>query len=240
MSKKISSAEYPLEKIFSPEFSFNIPCYQPPFIWGEEQVTRLFDDIHNAFLRGQGDIYFLGCIVLIKSDWHPDADVLDGQQRLATLTIFLAVLAEEFAGEQRVEFQNYICKPCCGGQVPKPRFRLQEHDRSFFADHVQAIEVDLLLSYTPADLKSESRINIQGCAKVLRERIRKSFGNDADKLWAFGSFLMKCCYLIVMSTPTLKSSIAILAVQNSRRRDCFPIQIIKSAMADDQADQLQG
>jgi len=231
MSKKISSAEYPLEKIFSSDFSFNIPCYQPPYTWDEEKVSRLFDDLYDAFLRGQEDIYFLGSIVLIKSDWYPDADVIDGQQRLTTLTIFLAVLAEEFAGEQHAEFQNYICQPACGGQVPKPRLRLKEHDRSFFADHVQAAQVDLLLSYTPADLKSESRINIQRCARVLRERLRKSFGNDAYKLWAFGSFLMKRCFLIVMSTPTLKSSIAILAVQNIRRRDYFPTQIIESAMA---------
>ena len=36
--------------------------------------------------------YFLGSIVLIKEEPRPEADVVDGQQRLTTLTILLAAI----------------------------------------------------------------------------------------------------------------------------------------------------
>ena len=46
--------------------------------------------------------YFLGCIVLIKQDHAPDAKVVDGQQRLATLTILLSALQETLTDKKRV------------------------------------------------------------------------------------------------------------------------------------------
>ena len=42
----------------------------------------------------QKDPYFLGSIVLIKTENQPKAEVIDGQQRLTTLAILLSVLRD--------------------------------------------------------------------------------------------------------------------------------------------------
>jgi hypothetical protein len=50
--------------------------------------------MQDARTSGATSQYFLGSIVLIKDDRDPKAAVVDGQQRLTTLTILLSVLRE--------------------------------------------------------------------------------------------------------------------------------------------------
>ena len=89
MSKKISGAEYPLSKIFSSEFDYVIPPYQRPYAWTKDQAGELFDDLYYFFRNEAEDSYFLGSTVLIKDEGKPAAEVIDGQQRLTTITILL-------------------------------------------------------------------------------------------------------------------------------------------------------
>ena len=95
MPANIHGQERSLEKVFSDDFSFSIPLYQRPYSWESEQVRELLLDLLNAMpSHGQeavSDPYFLGSIVLIKGD-APEAEVIDGQQRLTTLTMLLAAL----------------------------------------------------------------------------------------------------------------------------------------------------
>lgn len=230
MSKKISGAEYPLAKIFSSDFDYVIPSYQRPYAWTVDQASELFDDLYDFFLREPEDTYFLGSIVLIKDEGKPYAEVIDGQQRLTTLTILLSALTVQFSGELRADFENYIREPgrASQGLKPKPRLALRERDRVFFADHVQALQLDKLLSHDPAQLNNESQRNIQGNARLLLERLKSAFGTDADKLCEFGAFLVQRCFLVAVSTPSQQSAFRVFSVLNSRGLDLLPTDIIKS------------
>ncbi len=73
--------------------------YQRPYAWEVEQAETLLDDLLSFLGDGVEPVdevnpYFLGSIVLIKSDGLPEAEVVDGQQCLTTLTILLAALRE--------------------------------------------------------------------------------------------------------------------------------------------------
>lgn len=230
MSKKISGAEYPLAKIFSSDFDYVIPSYQRPYAWTVDQASELFDDLYDFFLRELEETYFLGSIVLIKEEGKPYAEVIDGQQRLTTLTILLSALTVQFSGELRADFENYIREPgrASQGLKPKPRLALRERDRTFFADHVQALQLDKLLSHDPAQLNNESQRNIQSNARLLLERLKNAFGADTDKLCKFGAFLVQRCFLVAVSTPSQQSAFRVFSVLNSRGLDLLPTDIIKS------------
>ncbi|HIE32030.1 MAG TPA: DUF262 domain-containing protein [Methanosarcinales archaeon] len=109
----IQASEQPIAKIFSSEYSFIIPDFQRPYSWGRDQVDELLDDLtHFAFQEGDVEDlnpYFLGSIVLIKGD-DPIAKVVDGQQRLTTLTILFAVLRELLPGLKE-SITKIICEP---------------------------------------------------------------------------------------------------------------------------------
>ena len=232
MSKKISGAEYPLAKIFSSDFDYIIPSYQRPYAWTIDEASELFDDLYDFFLREPEDTYFLGSIVLIKDEGKPLSEVIDGQQRLTTLTILLAALTSQFSDELRADFENYIREPgrASQGLKPKPRLALRERDRTFFADHVQALQLDKLLSYDPAQLNNESQRNIQSNARLLLDRLKSAFGMDSETLCAFGAFLVQRCFLVAVSTPSQQSAFRVFSVLNSRGLDLLLTDIIKSVV----------
>src|SRR5262245_43161933 len=92
---EITGNRHPVGEVFSDRFFFKIPPYQRPYSWTTEHASALLDDLVGHIEDGE-DLdnlapYFLGTIVLIKGD-RPEAEVVDGQQRLTTLTILLSVL----------------------------------------------------------------------------------------------------------------------------------------------------
>ena len=95
MSNRITGKEYALKDIFSQQFDYHIPPYQRPYAWTEEECETLFDDLYDFFLTEKTDNYFLGSIVLKKEEDKPSADVIDGQQRLTTLTFQPLLLASQ-------------------------------------------------------------------------------------------------------------------------------------------------
>lgn len=230
MAKKISGAEYPLAKIFSSEFDYIIPSYQRPYAWSFGQTSELFDDLYDFFLKEKEDSYFLGSIVLIKSDDNPHAEVIDGQQRLTTLTILLAAITNQFDGDLRADFENYIREPgrASQGLKPKPRLALRERDRDFFAEYVQSLQFEKLLELEPAQLNNESQKNIQSNSKLLLDRLEKHFDSNKDKLCEFGAFLVQRCFLVAVSTPSQQSAFRVFSVMNSRGLDLQPTDIIKA------------
>jgi uncharacterized protein with ParB-like and HNH nuclease domain len=97
MPTKLVAHEQAIARIFSSEYVFKIPAYQRPYAWTTEQARELLDDLIEFMKARPGEIdemppYFLGSIVLIKTDTLPDSDVVDGQQRLTTLTLLLSVI----------------------------------------------------------------------------------------------------------------------------------------------------
>jgi len=109
MSKKISAAEYPISKIFSSDFEYTIPSYQRPYAWSVVQAYDLFDDLYDFYKSNTDEGYFLGSIVLIKEENKAPAEVIDGQQRLTTLTILLAAIASKMTGKDKdLLLEKYI------------------------------------------------------------------------------------------------------------------------------------
>lgn len=242
MSKKISGSEYPLSKIFSSDFDYIIPSYQRPYAWTVDEASELFDDLDDFYQREREDTYFLGSIVLIKEDEIPHSEVIDGQQRLTTLTILLAAIASHLSGELRSDFESYIREPgrASQGLKPKPRLALRERDRDFFAKYVQALEFDNLLGIDPAGLDNESQKNIQSNSRLLLDRLNSTFGSDAGQLCDFGSFLVQRCFLVAVSTPSQQSAFRVFSVLNNRGLDLLPSDIIKAEIIGRVSPERQG
>lgn len=229
MSKKITGAEYPLSKIFSSDFDYEIPPYQRPYAWTTEQAGELFDDLYDFYCHEKEDSYFLGSIVLIKSENAPHSQVIDGQQRLTTLTIMIAALTSLLSGADREECFGYIQEPGkrLQGISAKPRLSLRLRDRGFFADTVQKLDFDGLAALDRAKLENESQQNIQANAAFLLARLRTKFTSE-DLLLGFGMFLMTRCFLVVVSTPSQQSAFRVFSVLNNRGLDLLPSDIIKA------------
>ena len=229
MSKKISGAEYPLSKIFSSDFEYVIPSYQRPYAWTPDQAGELFDDLIAFFQAEQEEGYFLGSIVLIKTEDSAYSQVIDGQQRLTTLTILLAAMACANHGEDKEEIRPYILEPGkkMEGILPKPRLSLRERDKGFFAKYIQNLQLDALIDLDPSSLDNESQVNIRANAKHFVHAVAKALPTP-ENLRAFVTFLLTRCYLVAVSTASQDSAFRVFSVMNSRGLDLQPTDIIKA------------
>lgn len=99
-NESIEGKAYQLKDILATEFDayYQIPTYQRPYQWTEENCEKLLDDL---FFNYEDDIesdYFCGSLVLIaiSKDSGTNAttyDIVDGQQRLSTFILLAKVLA---------------------------------------------------------------------------------------------------------------------------------------------------
>ena len=90
-----------IKDIFSPEQFFNIPEYQRPYVWGEEQIVALLEDVSKAMENDSNKEYFLGCMIwntrhdkTNKNVEYVYQDILDGQQRFITLFLLHGVIRD--------------------------------------------------------------------------------------------------------------------------------------------------
>lgn len=230
MSNKITGKEYPLSKIFSADFEYHIPGYQRPYAWTEEETGILFDDLYEFFQTEAVDNYFLGSIVLIKDENKPHADVIDGQQRLTTLSILFSVMANSFHTEAyRNNCKKYLQEDgnILEGIAAQPRIFLRDWDQDFFSKYIQDIQLDALVQIDPVTLDTEAKRHIQKNCTVLREKFSEVF-NDENDLLKFTQFILTRCFLVVVSTPNQESAFRVFSVMNSRGLDLLPTDIIKS------------
>ena len=65
-----------------------IPIYQRNYSWGDEEVSYLIQDLWNAYLNNENKNYYIGSLVVNKKE-NGDFEVIDGQQRLTTLTLIM-------------------------------------------------------------------------------------------------------------------------------------------------------
>lgn len=229
---EITGHEYQLLKIFSSDFEYHIPAYQRPYAWTVEETGTLFDDLYGFYASEQEDEnYFLGSIVLIKENTDRKSDVIDGQQRLTTLTILFSVLADSLTDPDDKSSCMEILQEKgnkLAGIASQPRVFLREWDQPFFNKYIQNVKIDDLLKLDPASLDTESKRHIQENCRSLRDKFQETFQNDEEGLLKFSNFLLNRCYLVAVATPSQASAFRVFSVMNSRGLDLLPTDIIKS------------
>ncbi|GAA9290044.1 DUF262 domain-containing protein [Helicobacter pylori] len=98
-NESIEGEAYQLKDILATELSayYQIPAYQRPYQWTEENCEKLLDDLLSSYECYKESDYFCGSLVLIAIgiDSKTNAttyDVVDGQQRLSTFILLAKVL----------------------------------------------------------------------------------------------------------------------------------------------------
>ncbi len=163
----------------SQEKQFVIPIYQRVYSWGKEQCKQLWDDIIKTGGNDQIEGHFIGSIVFVHDSIYTtnynELLIIDGQQRLTTITLLFIALRDHLNDEDeflkkfsRQKIQNrYLINSDEKGDK-KFKLILSEPDR------------DTLLSLIDKDRRkpSEPSLKIMENFKLFEEWIRK----NTDKL----------------------------------------------------------
>lgn len=98
----MKATEAPFLKFLQGTNQFVVPIYQRTYNWRIKECEQLWDDIVRVATDDSVPAHFVGSIVYIERDIHqvttvPQLLVIDGQQRLTTLTLMLSALARAIA-----------------------------------------------------------------------------------------------------------------------------------------------
>ena len=90
----------------SPQFI--IPIYQRTYSWTEKQCRQLWDDILRAGSSNAIAVHFIGSIVYVEQGLSQVTHqapllVIDGQQRLTTITLLIEALARALGDSEPVD-----------------------------------------------------------------------------------------------------------------------------------------
>ena len=128
------------------KFCFHVPDYQRSYSWKNENIDEFLDDLFNVVHATHADArHFLGAITMAKRDEQHDAvDLIDGQQRMTTIFLFLYVIlsqyrAPRFADKARGRADELLRKLAYlndDGERTGSRLILGEFNRAFFEEFV--------------------------------------------------------------------------------------------------------
>lgn len=227
--QQLEARDVPLHKVFSSDYAFQIPEYQRPYAWETDQAMQLLDDLVDALDRDDDEPYFLGSMVLVSQKGTAETEVIDGQQRLTTLTILFAVLRDLTDDDElRQALQDMIQQP---GAVllqlePRPRLQLRAQDAEFFRTYVQESGgIPMLLELKRDALATDAQRAIQTNSRALHDAV----GNwTAERRLGLLRLISARTFLVLVSTPDLGSAHRIFSVMNSRGLDLSPADIFKA------------
>ncbi|WP_114570646.1 DUF262 domain-containing protein [Exiguobacterium flavidum] len=245
MKNTLTAQETPLHKVFSDDYLFTIPPVQRPYSWTTDEAGELLDDLLNYIDHYKitesniGDIdepYFLGSIVLVKQD-GPKAEVLDGQQRLTTLTILLAALRDHLDEDYAAEIESLILQK--GSRIrgieDTYRLELRNRDNDFFKNYIQ--KKDGIRKLQNATVKTDSQKMIKENALYFMERFESL---DASTLKVLPGTVATLCYIVIVSTLNFDSAFRIFTVLNDRGLDLLTSDIFKARVVGEVATREQG
>lgn len=242
MPEIIKANEKNLNAVFSDDYLFEIPLYQRPYAWTIGQVDELLDDLLSAMDRDATSPYFLGSIVLIKSESDSRSAVVDGQQRLTTLAMLFCVLRELAQGAARDDLDGFVREAGNSYRGTQDRFRLslRRQDRDFFHDNVQSRgSLEDFLSRDTATF-SDSQKLIHANVRYLYDELRQLGDGRREALLGF---IVHQCYLVVVTATDRDSAYRIFSVMNDRGLDLSPTDILKAETIggiEDSAQELYG
>ncbi|GAB1786116.1 DUF262 domain-containing protein [Priestia megaterium] len=248
---KLQAYTRTIQDILSMDKKYIIPRFQREYSWTNEQLNELWKDIIFNIKKEEDcslnpSDYFIGSLVLVGEDTSNQLEIVDGQQRMTTLTILFSALAEAF---KRIDTE--LAKNLADGAYVyvegrdrkfKPYFRLvTETSKPFFQTAIQYKDKQLV---TPQNTEEKTLLNAY---KFFDTRLKKKnlinhFNEEKDTsldekneehyilcLEAIRDQILKL-ETVYITVPTRNEAYTIFETLNAKGMDLSTIDLIKNSI----------
>jgi hypothetical protein len=232
-----------LGNLLRPAHVFDVPAFQRAYSWTTDEAGQLIEDLllalSEAGAQGARGGYFLGPILLLDSETS-DArgrsprtfQIIDGQQRLATLTVLACVLRDlaRRADRRALPDLDRIIGTASGsrrGEAARFRLQMRGAAQRTMAACIQAAGATLVES-VPEDL-SESELLLL----AVRDQFVDALADrDSATLERLTAFLQDACTVVVITSRDVDRAHRTFAVLNNRGRPLDRCDIISAELMD--------
>lgn len=201
---------YNIEKLF--EERYIIPIYQRNFEWGESEIRQLILDIFDYSIDNYNKDYYIG--TLIVYDRKNNFEIIDGQQRLTTLSILLSLIKNKY----KDKYEKYISKSYNLNLTFDSRKNSTETLRALYDKNENYIEK--YINENPNSITEGYNI----CKKVLSEILNK---DNEDKFFKYLFENVKILRVLVLEDTDLNHYFEIM---NSRGEQLEKHEILKARL----------
>ncbi|MCQ2814446.1 DUF262 domain-containing protein [Helicobacter pylori] len=219
---KIESNDLNLRDILKDELYYQIPIYQRPYQWTEENCEKLLDDLFFNYEDDRESDYFCGSLVLIliseDSKKAKTYDIVDGQQRLSTFILLAKVLAALYSEHLTEESKDYLQESLITKYGKKDRLNFSAVGFNSKKDFQYA-----LTSFNDAPISSNKNNYLKNaiCLKnYLKEKEIKDINDFIKWLYFKVVFIKTTC-------PNVSMALRIFSVLNARGLPLHAIDVFK-------------
>lgn len=201
MSEFLVAKVMTLQELLSGDYRFELPWFQRAYAWTTEEAGRLLRHVVEASKgAGPGRPYPLGTIVVARQPGEVATQLIDGQQRILTLTILFAVLRDmETDFERRQAIDRMVCEreprivpqigcvDCLRGFVQMSGSTAR--DRDVDADELSDSENNIIDNRDRfKDILGEAEFGLEARRRLVRHLAERCYVavhefNDADVAW---------------------------------------------------------
>jgi Protein of unknown function (DUF1524)/Protein of unknown function DUF262 len=213
-----------LKELFCGTYHFRLPFFQRAYAWETQEIGRLLTNIIEAMNAPSGPHrYFLGKLMLAQETGASETALVDGHQRVMSLTILFSVLRDLAEDEETKQFLNEF--------IGSRQYRLspQESLADFCHRYVQAPGSSETEPEEDFGDLSETERNILENRNYLRaELAERDVTSETRKLLI--EFLANKCCVIVSSVEDEDEAWRILRIEEETRVDFNATDRAKSSL----------
>ncbi|MCE2964261.1 MAG: DUF262 domain-containing HNH endonuclease family protein [Alphaproteobacteria bacterium] len=224
-----------------------IPRFQRNYSWKKEQIDAFMDDICENIKVENGKCvnqeYFIGVIVLIGEKMSPTMQIVDGQQRLTSITILLSALIENFKGIGKDQVAKTMYEQFIEGKDLNgdPFFKLtNETEARFFILSIQNYEKEQIQAETDEDKLMltaykdfANRLSMQAIFEKIEDSASLN-GDDNEKylaiLTAIRAQVLDYLKIIYVTVKEEDDAYTIFETLNARGINLSVIDLIKNEL----------
>ncbi len=204
---------------------YAIDYYQREYKWQTKHVSELIDDLANKFLESYEEghertavadygHYFLGSIIISDKDGHKF--IIDGQQRLTSLTLLLICLHRLLAEDEQ---KGQVAKLIFSQKFGKKSFNLDVPERTACMDALYGGDL-----FDDSD-QPESIRNIVGRYADIEDRFPEELGGTA--LPYFVDWLIENVHFVQITAYSDDDAYTIFETMNDRGLSLTPTDMLK-------------
>ena len=240
----------------SGEDIYVIPEYQRPYSWNKDTCYQFYLDITTSFL--QNTDYFIGNIVMARgNEERKKPCVVDGQQRLITLWIWIKVMTLLHPDKVRLKRLLEVESVLSDVSLPRINSKVYEHDDQANLESVMAFEEESirqaisLYNLNKGDIGESVLSRIEANALYLFTWMSEFYDNLSEQKQeiAFLEFFLERVYLLPIEldgkdvAEASDRALTIFETINNRGQaledsDIFKARLFKSAKADEREDEF--
>ncbi|MBX0680949.1 DUF262 domain-containing protein [Campylobacter jejuni] len=226
-----------LNDLFSKDRTYSVPKYQRNYSWDEDQWEDLWSDIED--LEKSNYPHFMGSIVLQETKDVKNIDIIDGQQRLSTLSIFIAAVIvyiddlvkkdkDKINNEKRKEIFNkkYLGYESSTTLKIVPKLTLNKTNNNFFTTYI--INQNIPDKPTLADA-DKSNLLLHKAFDFFQKKIKEKFQEeDGKKIAEYVKMIGEQLKFIVIIVQNELDAYVLFQTLNARGAELTAADLLKN------------